>query len=156
MMRVDGCDVARAADRGIQRPAESGRENEGHCANVVSSGEFVVDLVSAQIAEETNLTCMDAPPDVSEVELVKLETAPSTSVKPPRLQESPVCLECRFVTSLSFTANQAVIFGRAGHVHVSDELVIDGPNCVIDSPGWALSERCMPRSSIRGLVTCSR
>lgn len=80
------------------------------------------------------VTCIDAPPEVSEIKLAGLRTVPSTSVKPPRLQDSPVSLECRFVTSLCFGANQAVIFGRVEHVHVADELVLDEPNCVIDTP----------------------
>jgi len=102
--------------------------------NVLSSGEFVLNLVSEGIAEAMNLTCIDAPSNVSEIELARLETLPSTGVAPPRLKASPVAIECRFVTSLSFGPNQLVVFGRAEHVHVPDDLVIDQENGVIDTP----------------------
>jgi flavin reductase (DIM6/NTAB) family NADH-FMN oxidoreductase RutF len=102
--------------------------------NILATQEFVVNLVSEAIAEAMNLACIDAPADVSEIDLVGLKTAPSTSVKPPKIQDSPVSLECRFVSSVEFGPNQTVIFGRVEHVHVPDDLVLDGPNCIIDTP----------------------
>jgi flavin reductase (DIM6/NTAB) family NADH-FMN oxidoreductase RutF len=102
--------------------------------NILATQEFVVNLVSEAIAEAMNLACIDAPADVSEIDLVGLNTAPSTSVKPPKIQDSPVSLECRFVSSVEFGPNQTVIFGRVEHVHVPDDLVLDGPNCIIDTP----------------------
>jgi len=70
--------------------------------NILAGGDFVVNLVSEALAEAMNLTCIDAPADVSETDLAGLATIPSTAVAPPRLQASPVALECRFVTSLTF------------------------------------------------------
>ena len=102
--------------------------------NVLSTGEFVVNLVSEDIAESMNLSCIDAPPNVSEIELARLETLPSANVAPPRLKASPVAIECRFMTSLSFGPNQLIVFGRAERVHVPEELVIDEANGVIDTP----------------------
>lgn len=102
--------------------------------NILATGEFVVNLVSVDIANPMNLTCIDAPSDVSEVELAELKTMSSTSVKPPRLQDSPVALECRFVTSLCFGPNQTIIFGRVENVHVQDDLVLDASNCIVDTP----------------------
>ena len=102
--------------------------------NILSTSEFVLNLVSEDIAESMNLSCIDAPPDVSEIELARLETVPSADVSPPRLKASPVAIECRFVTSLSFGPNQLIVFGRAEHVHVADGLVIDAANGVVDTP----------------------
>ena len=102
--------------------------------NILAGGDFVVNLVSEALAEAMNLTCIDAPADVSETDLAGLATIPSTAVAPPRLQASPVALECRFVTSLTFGPDQTVIFGRVIHVHVPDELVLDAENCIVDTP----------------------
>ena len=102
--------------------------------NALSTGEFVVNLVSEEIAEAMNLTCIDAPPNVSEIDLAALATVPSIRVKPPRIRNSPVALECRLETSLAFGPGLAIILGRVEHVHVPDELVLDGPNCVVDTP----------------------
>ena len=102
--------------------------------NILATGDFVVNLVSEDIAEAMNLACIDAPANISEIDLTGLKTAPSTSVKPPRIQDSPVSLECHFMTALTFGPNQSVIFGRVEHVHVPDELVLDAQNCIVDTP----------------------
>lgn len=102
--------------------------------NILANGDFVVNLVSEDIAEAMNLTCIDAPANVSEAELAGLATVASTAVAPPRLAASPVALECRFVTSLTFGSNQTIIFGRVLHAHIPDELVLDAENCIVDTP----------------------
>ncbi len=102
--------------------------------NILANGEFVVNLVSEDLAEAMNLTCIDAPADVSEAQLAGLATIVSTAVAPPRLAASPVALECHFVTSLTFGPNQTIIFGRVLRAHVPDDLVLDAENCIIDTP----------------------
>jgi flavin reductase (DIM6/NTAB) family NADH-FMN oxidoreductase RutF len=106
--------------------------------NILATGEFVVNLVSEAIAENMNITCVDAPPGVDELKLAQLDAVPSIKVRPPRVALSPVSLECRLVTSLSFGANQAIIFGRVLHAHVANEVLLDRERRVIDTPRLAL------------------
>ena len=80
--------------------------------NILETKEFVINLVSEHVAEAMNITCIDAPPGTNELELAKLRIEPSVKVKPPRVSESPVAFECRFLTSLSFGPNQAIIVGQ--------------------------------------------
>ena len=103
-------------------------------ANVFATREFVVNLVPRSMAEAMNITNIDAPRGANELALAKLETASSTSVKPPRIATSPVAFECRLLTSLSFNADQAVIFGEVMSAFVSDHLVVDAHHGVIDAP----------------------
>src|SRR5829696_5675572 len=63
--------------------------------NVEATGEFVVNAAVAPLAEQVNLSSRELRPDESEVTLTGLTTLPSTKVKPPRLAESPVNLECK-------------------------------------------------------------
>ena len=102
--------------------------------NILATDEFVVNLVTEQMAEAMNITCIDAPPGYDELKLAKLETAPSTSVKPPRIAASPVAFECRLLTSLSFGPNQAIVIARVTHAHVADEFVIDAARGLVDTP----------------------
>jgi flavin reductase (DIM6/NTAB) family NADH-FMN oxidoreductase RutF len=102
--------------------------------NILATGEFVVNLVSEAIAESMNVTCIDAPPGVNELELAQLETTRSLRVKPPRVTRCPISFECRLVTSLSFGANQAIILGRILQAHVADDVLLDPERCVIDTP----------------------
>lgn len=63
--------------------------------------------------------------------LVDLTPAPSELVKPPRVKESPVNLECRHVQTVRLphvdagTANHIVI-GEVIGVHIDDEVLVDG------------------------------
>jgi flavin reductase (DIM6/NTAB) family NADH-FMN oxidoreductase RutF len=63
--------------------------------NVEATGEFVLNAATEALAEQVNLSSKELPPGESEVELTGLSVLPSLKVRPPRLAESPVNLECR-------------------------------------------------------------
>jgi flavin reductase (DIM6/NTAB) family NADH-FMN oxidoreductase RutF len=103
-------------------------------ANVLATREFVVNLVPRALAEAMNVTNIDAPPGRNELDLAGLAAAPSAAVKVPRIATSPVAFECRLLTSLSFGANQAVIFGEVASAYVADDAVLDAQRAVVDTP----------------------
>ena len=102
--------------------------------NILATKEFVLNLMSETIAEAMNITCIDAPPGKNELDLAKLKTASSIKVKPPRVSASPVAYECRFLTSLSFGPNQAIIAGQIVHAYVEDRFVLDRARGLVDTP----------------------
>jgi flavin reductase (DIM6/NTAB) family NADH-FMN oxidoreductase RutF len=102
--------------------------------NILATKEFVINLVSEAVAEAMNITCIDAPPGTNELEVAKLGTAPSVKVRPPRVSASPVAFECRFLTSLSFGPNQAIIAGQIVHAYVGDRFVSDPARGLVDTP----------------------
>ena len=102
--------------------------------NVLATKEFVINLVSEGVAEAMNITCIDAPPGINELELANLNTTPSVKVKPPRVTTSPVAFECRFLTSLSFGPNQAIVVGQIVHAYVEDRFVRDHARGLVDTP----------------------
>jgi flavin reductase (DIM6/NTAB) family NADH-FMN oxidoreductase RutF len=102
--------------------------------NILATKEFVINLVSESVAEAMNITCIDAPSGTNELELAKLKTFPSVKVKPPRISESPIAYECRFLTSLSFGPNQAIIAGQIVHADVDDRVVLDAARGLVDTP----------------------
>jgi flavin reductase (DIM6/NTAB) family NADH-FMN oxidoreductase RutF len=103
-------------------------------ANIFATREFVVNLVPRSMAEAMNITNIDAPTGRNELTLANLQSAPSTSVKPPRIGNSPVAFECRLLSALSFNSNQAVIFGEIITAFVSDDLVLDAVHGIVDAP----------------------
>jgi flavin reductase (DIM6/NTAB) family NADH-FMN oxidoreductase RutF len=110
-------------------------------ANILDSGEFVVNLVPEALAEAMNLTCMDAPPEVSELEVAGLEPAASAYVSPPRIAASPVAFECRSLTVLVTGPKQAIVVGQVLAAHVADEFVLDAARAYIDTPALSLIAR---------------
>jgi flavin reductase (DIM6/NTAB) family NADH-FMN oxidoreductase RutF len=103
-------------------------------SNILATKEFVINLVSESVAEAMNITCIDAPAGRNELELAKLNTTASSQVRPPRVSESPVAFECRFLTSLSFGPNQMIVAGQIIHAYVEDRFVRDGSRGLIDTP----------------------
>src|SRR6476659_867238 len=63
--------------------------------NVEATGEFVVHAAVAALAGQVNQSSKELPPGESEIELVGLHTTPSVKVRPPRLTEAPVAMECK-------------------------------------------------------------
>ena len=66
-----------------------------------------------------NQTGTDFPPNTDEVALAGLTTAPSVCVKPPRIAESPVHMECRHVSTVEIGKTRVVI-GEVVHLHIND------------------------------------
>ena len=98
--------------------------------NIEATREFVVNVAVEPLAEKVNLSSKELLPDESEIELTGLHTAPSTRVKPPRLAESPVNLEC--------TLRQIVHLGTgpiAGNLVIGDIVMIHIADAVLDANG---------------------
>jgi hypothetical protein len=86
------------------------------------TGEFVVTLVDEACAHAMNLTSASVPAGIDEIELAGLHTLPSTSVKPPRIAEAPVALECREWSTLEIGQNRIVI-GLIDRVHTREGIL---------------------------------
>lgn len=101
--------------------------------NILDSGEFVVNLVPEALAQAMNITCIDAPAEVSEVDLAGLTTTPSTHIKPPRIAESPVSFECTSLSSVVTGPHQTVVIGLVHAIHIADDFVLDAERGHIDT-----------------------
>ena len=87
-----------------------------------AGGEFVVNIVTEDIAEAMNVTSIDFPAGTDELALAGLTGVPSHAVKPPRVGESPVNMECREVQTTEIGRNR-IILGEVLCMHVRDDLV---------------------------------
>jgi flavin reductase (DIM6/NTAB) family NADH-FMN oxidoreductase RutF len=90
--------------------------------NIRRTGEFVVNVVTEDIAEKMNICATDFPAEMSEVELAGFTTAPSFAVKPPRLAEAHAALECREYTTMEIGRSR-IILGRVVAIYVEDRYV---------------------------------
>ncbi|MBO0698532.1 MAG: flavin reductase family protein [Zavarzinella sp.] len=98
--------------------------------NVEATGEFVLHAATAPLAVQVNQSSAELPAGESEVEHVGLHTMPSVKVKPPRLVESPVAMECK--------VRQIVRVGSgpiAGNLVIGEVLMIHVDDAVLDANG---------------------
>jgi flavin reductase (DIM6/NTAB) family NADH-FMN oxidoreductase RutF len=109
--------------------------------NIRTTGQFVVNLVSAATAEAMNITAIDFGPEVNEIAEAGLTTLPSHHVKPPRIAESPVALECERLQIVELNSDRAIVMGRVLAIHVRDDAVLDPERCYIDTPALDLIGR---------------
>src|SRR6204780_2978332 len=65
--------------------------------NIRDTGQFVVNLVSEEARERMNITAIEFEREVSEAHEAGLATVASVHVKPPRIAESPVSMECELM-----------------------------------------------------------
>jgi flavin reductase (DIM6/NTAB) family NADH-FMN oxidoreductase RutF len=93
--------------------------------NIEATGEFVVNLVVPEIVDAMVLASGEYPPEVDEIEMTGLTKVPSVRVRPPRIGESPVQMECR-LEKLVEVASTALILGRVLLFHVRDDLMEGG------------------------------
>lgn len=92
-------------------------------ANIRRTNQFVVNLVSEDIAEAMNVCAIDYPPEMSEIDAAGFTLSPSRTVAPPSIAESPVALECRRYVSLGVTAGRELLVGEVVHVRARPGVV---------------------------------
>ena len=88
--------------------------------------EFVVNVVSEDFVEQMNATAVDVPPEIDEFELSGLTPVPSKLVKPPRVKEAKVSMECRLFKVVEIareTLSGAFVMGEVVQFHVDDDVV---------------------------------
>jgi len=124
----------------IGMAARSGGDKDT-LANIRRSGQFVVNLVSADLAEAMNQTSADFGPDVDELSCFGLATAPSARVDPPRIADSPVAMECEVFRLVDLDAGGAVVLGRVVAMHVAEEMMLDPARYYVDTPKLGLIGR---------------
>jgi len=99
-------------------------------ANIESSGEFVVNVVTEDIANQMIKTASEYPPDVDEFQMAGFTAAESEIVKPPRVQESPINLECKLYKVVYIgdgkAGSGAFVIGEIVAYHIDDAIFNEG------------------------------
>lgn len=89
--------------------------------NLRDQGEAVIHVVGAEQMADCHQSGGEYAQTVSEVEQLGLATTPAQRVKPPRLVDSPLALECRYVQELALgEPATTVVFLEVLLVHVDD------------------------------------
>jgi flavin reductase (DIM6/NTAB) family NADH-FMN oxidoreductase RutF len=104
------------------------RPHKDTLENIRATGEFVVNVVSEEIAEQMNKTSAEVPPEVDEFVLSGLTPLASDLVKPPRVAESKVQMECKLrqiVPVSEKPGGGTLVLGEVLRFHIL-ESVLDG------------------------------
>jgi flavin reductase (DIM6/NTAB) family NADH-FMN oxidoreductase RutF len=121
-------------------------EQKDTSRNIHAYGEFVVNIADETMVEALHLSSFEHAPEISEADLLGLETVGSAIVRPRRLASAPVSMECRLTEILSFgKSGSEFMVGEVLMFHIRDDLYVDGkidsgrlrPLCRIAGPNYA-------------------
>jgi flavin reductase (DIM6/NTAB) family NADH-FMN oxidoreductase RutF len=94
--------------------------------NIQATGEFVVNIVSEEIAEQMNLCSGNYPPEVDEFRVSGLTPVASDIVRPPRVLESHVNMECKALQVIEVSTRPwggSLVLGEVVRFHVDDAII---------------------------------
>jgi flavin reductase (DIM6/NTAB) family NADH-FMN oxidoreductase RutF len=112
-------------------------------ANARATGEFVVNIATWPLREKMNASSAPLPVGEDEFEHAGLTKEEAALVKPPRVKESPVHLECVTVAvyptlaAPGFAPN-AIVLGKVVGVHIDESVLTGG---IVDQTKLALLGR---------------
>ena len=120
--------------------------------NVTRTGEFVVNLATASLLEEVNNSSARFGPDESEAAGLGIALEPSVSVRPPRVRDSPVSVECT-LHSTTELGDSTMVLGDVVRITVDQAVLVDGhpeygrldPLARLGKDEWALHAEVVAR-----------
>ena len=114
--------------------------------NILARRDYVVHIADEGLLGALHDSSEEHPPEVSEVEVLGLQTVASDFVAVPRLAAPPVAMECRLHQAIAFgvTGSQFMV-GEVLAFHVRDGLATDfkidtlalNPVCRLGGPNYA-------------------
>ncbi len=110
----------------------SSQDRKDSAANIEKTGEFVCNLATWDLREQMNISSAMVPPDVNEFELAGLTEAACKVVSVPRVAESPIAMECKYLQTVLPTdiagadAGVFVVFGQVVGIHIDESYIDDG------------------------------
>jgi flavin reductase (DIM6/NTAB) family NADH-FMN oxidoreductase RutF len=91
--------------------------------NARDTGEFVVNIVSLAQVNQMHVSSVEYPPDADEFDITGLQKVACEIVKPPRVANAPVSLECKVerITPMGEVGDH-VLIGRVVRIHIRDDI----------------------------------
>ena len=110
--------------------SKKGIEEKDSLRNIEQTKEFVVNIVSASQVEEMLASSLSLEYGVSEIDHFKIATVPSQLIKPPRVKNSLVQMECIYLQTVKLPksndkVSNKVIFGEVVGIHIDDSIIFD-------------------------------
>jgi flavin reductase (DIM6/NTAB) family NADH-FMN oxidoreductase RutF len=112
------------------RPADTSEagQRKDTLRNVEETGEFVINVVSDEIAAAANASSAEVPFEVDEFVLSGLTPIPSEAVRPPRVAQSPAQMECKLLQVIytgHAPASGVIVLGEVLRFHLREDLFED-------------------------------
>jgi len=111
--------------------------NKDTLNNVLANKQFVVNMVTEELAESMNTTAQSVDSEVDEFELAGLTPIPSLKILPMRVKESKVTFECEMVHHYFLENHKnggaCIVIGRIVLMHFDDDVLLDNYKINLDT-----------------------
>lgn len=97
--------------------------------NIEETGEYVINVVTYAMRDRMNQASAEYPYGISEWEEAGFTRTPSNIVRPARVSESPLSMECmlyKIVTHGEGPSSANYVIGEVVCFHIAEELMTDG------------------------------
>jgi len=117
---------------GLRRPKQPDSaigEPKDTLRNIRQTKQFVISIVTYDLAQAMNQTSGEYDTSINEFELARIASAPSQVVKVPRVAASPVSFECKLHQILDFSPSpqsSSLVIGEIVSIHVDEAHMKDG------------------------------
>ncbi len=92
--------------------------------NILEREEYVIHIADSPLMSAVHESSAEHPPEVSEVDILGLQTIASDHIAVPRLAAAPIAMECRFRQCLEFGDTRSrLIVGEVVAFHIKDGLL---------------------------------
>jgi flavin reductase (DIM6/NTAB) family NADH-FMN oxidoreductase RutF len=103
--------------------------NKDTLNNVLATKQFVVNMVTEDLVEQMNLTSQPIAANESDFELAGLTPIASSLVKPPRVKECKITMECEMVHHYklenSKTGGATIVIGKIVLFHIDESVLLE-------------------------------
>lgn len=115
------CDVPPAVAVGVNCLAPGVVKDTAQ--NIRDTGEFVVNLVSEDIAQAMNITAVNFPPEVDEFKMAGFTHGKSVKIRAPYIEQAPISFECKRIVNVEIGIGRNVVIGEVLYLHIRDDLI---------------------------------
>ena len=107
----------------------SPKANRDTLSNVLATKQFVVNMVTEELTEQMNLTSHSIPSLESEFDHAGVTPVASVKVKPPRVKECLITMECElvhhYILENSRFGGQTIMVGKVVMFHFDESVLLD-------------------------------
>lgn len=114
------CPMTRGANKANLQPTKD------TLRNIIATREFVLNIVSEQFAQQMNKCSAEVPPEIDEFDISGLTPLASELVRPPRVAESHIQMECRLEQIVHVSTEPlggSLVLGEVLRFHVRESLL---------------------------------
>ena len=92
-------------------------------ANILATAEFTVHIADHALVDQMEICSIKFAPEVDELAVAGLETAPGETVRSPRILAAPAAFECRLVQTVPVTPARVIVLGEVQRMFLRESLV---------------------------------